>query len=130
MCDVCIAKKLENGCKLTYVNMPTPKETCSCGEPHISKRITHCCDGKPCYVTDSHSQPEQSWEKDFLEYIKGAPYLKTIDIDDIFYIVNFIKKVDHGAKAEGFRQAVEKILGDEEGLRIIVKHDAIKNYKN
>ena len=26
---------------------------CTCGEPHISDRITHRYDGKPCYVTDS-----------------------------------------------------------------------------
>jgi len=25
---------------------------CSCGEPHISDRIVHCYDGKPCYVKE------------------------------------------------------------------------------
>ena len=28
------------------------KPECTCGEPHISSRIQHCYDGKPCYVKD------------------------------------------------------------------------------
>ena len=28
------------------------KVKCTCGEPHISDRIIHCYDGKPCHVKE------------------------------------------------------------------------------
>lgn len=30
----------------------TKKEKCTCGEPHISSRVQHCYDGKPCFVKE------------------------------------------------------------------------------
>lgn len=49
--------------------MNTVKQ-CTCGEPHISKRITHRYDGMPCYVTGSMADPmamfptpPQDWEQ-------------------------------------------------------------------
>lgn len=35
-----------------------PEKQCSCGEPHISKRIVHRYDGKPCYVAEKEGEPD------------------------------------------------------------------------
>ncbi len=43
--------------------LPVPKinegKKCTCGEPHISKMIEHCYDGKPCYLKPRSPLPRE-----------------------------------------------------------------------
>lgn len=53
----------ENALK-DFITALIPEEKCTCGEPHISKRIQHCYDGKPCHVKDF--TPPESTEKEIV----------------------------------------------------------------
>lgn len=36
------------------------QKQCTCGEPHISRRVVHRYDGKPCYVSDVPDKEKDS----------------------------------------------------------------------
>mgnify|MGYP001585763172 CR=1 FL=1 len=46
---------------IEYLDYMNEEQKCSCGEPHISDRIRHCYDGKPCFVIES--QEENKYEQ-------------------------------------------------------------------
>lgn len=53
--DTCTAvdREIKLREELSALTSPvTQNQKCTCGEPHISKRIVHRYDGKPCYVSD------------------------------------------------------------------------------
>ena len=67
------------------------RENCTCGEPHISQRIQHCYNGKPCYV----KEPQLLFE---YEYIPSKEDLiKQIDLCEGSHVQQAIYSTFHSA---------------------------------
>lgn len=60
--------------------MPNKEKQCTCGEPHVSKRICHRYNGKPCHVIDTNApcidgenitiKEKQDWKDEFDKQFK------------------------------------------------------------
>lgn len=90
------------------------EKKCTCGEPHISKRITHCYDGKPCYIISSPTTEE--WEKDFYE-MWGRPrfeiFTKKDWKDNGDTIMSFIRLEKEKSYKEGIEVEHKRFLNQK-----------------
>lgn len=70
----------------THNNPQRDEKKCTCGEPHISKRITHCYNGNHCYVTGSMADPNAvvpSPKSEVSGEIKNPILLKLLESDEV-----------------------------------------------
>lgn len=78
---------------------------CSCGEEHISNRIQHCYDGKPCYVKEfSSPEPKDDWRNEIKQFL---PDFKGYGWDSLF---QKIESLISTAKEEERAKLKQKIL--------------------
>ena len=105
------------------------KEACTCGEPHISQRIQHCYNGKPCYVkevlNETKTESVEEKQKQFPSY-----WQRELEIDYIhavWLVGEFrteISKAEQRGREEGYKDGY--IDGEKAG-HIDKKWDIVMN---